>query len=301
MNPHHVALLLAVGAVLLFGVMIVVIVYWLRWQRKTKWPFKNDDKLLRGPGEELKRKITSLDENLVSEAIAGICGGLLAFSFVGPIITKVAGVSSAGALTSALTALLICYSISGWRIARIWKRRQNCYLGWYGERYVAEWLEPVKLQGWRVFHDVPFENNGKKFNVDHVVVGLGGVVAIETKSRRKGKARPGRKDSEVCFNGRSLDWPWGEDTHGLDQAEWNARWLSDWIDAEVGEQVRVSAVLAIPGWWLENKFTHESRPCQVVNPKWLPGFFAKKGPIITPKQVDLISRRLESRCRDVVE
>lgn len=301
MNSHYVGLLIVVGAMVIFVLMMVGIVYWLRWRRRTKWPFKTDDKLLRGPGEELKMRIAYLDERLVFEVMAGMCIGLLSLGLFGDTVAKAAGLHPTQAVGLALTALFTSYSVSGWRIARIWQRRQNNYLGWYGERYVAEWLEPVKLQGWRVFHDVPFENGGKKFNLDHVVVGVGGVVAIETKCRRKGKARPGRKDSEVFFNGRSLDWPWGEDTHGLDQAERNARWLADWIDAEIGEQVRVSPVLAIPGWWLENKSTQELRPCQVVNPKWLPRLFAEKGPILTAKQVDLIARRLDFRCRDVVE
>ena len=301
MKPQYIALLFVVAAIVIFGVMIIGIVFWLRWRRKTKWPFKTDDKLLRGPGEELKVKIAYLDERLVFEVMAGVCLGLLSLGFFGDTVAKAAGLNPAKAFSLGLLAMLTVYSVSGWRIARIWKRRQNCYLGWYGERYVAEWLEPAKLQGWRVFHDVPFENNGKKFNIDHIVVGLGGVVAVETKTRRKGNARPGRKDSEVYFNGRALDWPWGEDTHGLDQAEWNARWLTDWIHAEIGERVSVSPILALPGWWLENKIPQASRACAVVNPQWLPELLAKKRPVLTQKLADLIARRLESRCRDVVE
>jgi hypothetical protein len=301
MNPHYAAFIFVIAAIILFGVMMMGIIYWLRWRRKTKWPFKTDDKLLRAPGEDLKRRIADLDERLVFEVITGICVGLTCMGIFAGMVVKTASLNPVQSVGLGCTAMLISYSISGWRVARIWQRRQNNYLGWYGERYVAEWLEPVKLQGWRVFHDVPFESNGKKFNIDHVVLGLGGVVVIETKCRRKGKARTGRKEGEVFFNGQSLDWPWGEDTHGLNQAEWNAKWLSDWIDAELGEQVRVSPVLAIPGWWLENKITQESRACQVVNPKWLPGFFDKRGSVLTPKQVDLIARRLEFRCRDVVE
>ncbi|HEY4248452.1 MAG TPA: nuclease-related domain-containing protein [Lacunisphaera sp.] len=301
MKPQYIALLFVVAAMVLFVVMIIGIVVWLRWRRKTKWPFKTDDKLLRGPGEELKVKIAYLDERLVFEVMAGICLGLLSVSLFGDTIAKAAGLTPTKAFGLGLFAMLAVYAASGWRIARIWQRRQNCYLGWFGERYVAERLEPAKLQGWRVFHDVPFENNGKKFNIDHIVVGLGGVVAVETKTRRKGNARRGRKDSEVYFNGRALDWPWGEDTHGLDQAEWNAQWLTDWIHAEIGEQVFVSPILALPGWWLENKITQASRACAVVNPKWLPDLLAEKRPVLTQKLADLIARRLESRCRDVVE
>ncbi len=58
---------------LLFGV-----IFFLRWRRKTKWPFKDSDKLLRGPGEGLRRQLTQLDESLLLELAGAILGALLA-------------------------------------------------------------------------------------------------------------------------------------------------------------------------------------------------------------------------------
>ncbi|MDP2139042.1 MAG: nuclease-related domain-containing protein, partial [Candidatus Didemnitutus sp.] len=162
-------------------------------------------------------------------------------------------------------------------------------------------LEPTKLQGWRIFHDVPFSNNGAKFNIDHVAVGPGGVFVIETKTRRKGKPRPGFKDNEVFFDGRDLVWPWGEDNHGLEQAEQNAQWMMNWIRNEIGERVHVSPILALPGWWVEKKPARESRVCAVVNPKWLPGMLGRERAVLDQKTIDLLALRIEAKCRDVEE
>ncbi len=164
---------------------------------------------------------------------------------------------------------------------------------------MAERLQAATLGGWRIFHDVPFVNNGAAFNIDHVAIGFGGVFVIETKTRRKGNARPGFKDHVVFFDGRDLVWPWGEDNHGLEQAERNAVWLTSWIKGEIGEKVNVAPMLALPGWWVERKPSKESRVCRVVHPNWIPGILAEERPVLSPKQVELIALRLEARCRDV--
>lgn len=293
--------LLPAGIVLLYFVIVAGVIYFHRWRRKSRWPFNADDKLLRGPGEELRHRIVKIDEDFLTEAFAGLVVSLLIFASLGTSGSKMLGLSATNTVLLAVTGLVVCFTGSAWRIGRLWQKRQQYYLGWFGERYVGEWLEPAKLQGWRVFHDVPFSSNGAKFNVDHVVVGTGGVLVVETKTRRKGNARPGCKDNQVTFNGRELDWPWGADTHGLEQAERNAQFLAGWIKTELGERVHVTPYLALPGWWLENKPGNNSRLCRVVNPKWLPGILAKESPILTPKQVEQISLRLESRCRDVEE
>lgn len=282
--------------------LIVFVVIWVqRWRRKSRWPFKSEDKLLRGPGEDLRKQLIEIDERFMFEFFGGIFAGatvLVIFTIVGP---KYLAWSPAQSLTFGMVAALGMFALSAWRIARLWQKRQNYYLGWYGERYVAEWLEPAKVQGWRIFHDVPFSNNGAKFNIDHVAVGPGGVFVIETKTRRKGKPRPGFKDNEVFFDGRNLVWPWGEDNHGLEQAERNAQWMMNWIRNEIGERVHVSPILALPGWWVDKKPAQESRVCAVVNPKWLPGMLGRERTVLEQRQIDLIALRIEAKCRDVEE
>lgn len=290
--------LLIITAAIYCGALIGVLAL-ARWQRKSRWPFKLEDRLLRGPGEHLRRRINEMDEQFIGECFGGLMGMLFALGAVGLVGGKLLNLTPQATGLLAVAAALAVMGASLWRVWRLWEERANHYLGWFGERVVGEELAPLTLQGWRVFHDIPFVNNGADFNIDHVVVGLGGVFVIETKTRRKGNARPGFKDNVVFFDGRDLVWPWNEDNHGLEQAEQNALWLTEWIKKELGEKVYVSPMLALPGWWLENKPARESRLCRVVNPKWIPGILSKERPVLTPKQVELIALRLEARCRDV--
>lgn len=292
---HEIVLLLS--AFVYLGLLAALVAY-LRWRRKSRWPFKLEHKLLRTPGESLRRQITEWDEKFLFElfyVLGGVAAALAGMSWVSaslavsvPVFRFVVGL-----------AIALGLGVSLWRVARLWQRRQRLFLGWFGERVVGERLEETKLQGWRIFHDVPFASNGRKFNIDHVAVGLGGIYAFETKARRKGHARPGRKDSEVIFDGRSLDWPWGVDDYGLEQAEANAQTLAAWIKAEIGESVRVAPYLVVPGWFVILKPGATSRSCRVANEKWLNGILTRAAPCLTAKQVELVALRLESRCRDV--
>ena len=58
---------------------------------------------------------------------------------------------------------------------------ESIKLGRDGERVVAEHLQQLVGAGWRVFHDI----QGDGFNIDHVVIGAGGISAVETKTRSK--------------------------------------------------------------------------------------------------------------------
>ena len=49
-----------------------------------------------------------------------------------------------------------------------------------GEEVVGEILEGLVADGWQVIHDVSFGRG----NIDHIVVGPGGLFTVETKSRR---------------------------------------------------------------------------------------------------------------------
>jgi len=180
-------------------------------------------------------------------------------------------------------------------------QKRGDFLGWFGERYVAQWLEPLKADGWKIIHDVPGKAGAKKFNIDHVAVGPGGVFAVETKARRKGHARPGFEDHVVFFDGRELEWPWGRDDHGLEQAERNGVWLAEWIKTETGERVHVSPILALPGWKVKKQIGRDARLSKVVNPKCLPDDLGPLKGVLSDEQVARIAAKLRALCRDVEE
>jgi hypothetical protein len=144
---------------------------------------------------------------------------------------------------------------------------------------------------------MPGETGRERFNIDHVVIGPGGVFAIETRTRPKDGAREGRDDFKVFFDGEQLDWPWGEDRYGIDLAMGNAKWLKNWLVKTTGVLTDVIPVLALPGWSVEAP-AHSS--LRVVNPSWLPDIIDVNVPaVLSAKQIELCARQVEQRCRDV--
>ncbi len=289
--------LLIVYSLIVFGALFVAIQV-LKSRRRPRLPFKPEkERLLRGPGESLRKQVELMDENQIYLLV-----GLLAVPLLGGSIVHFAlkgtGIVSQTAL--ALLPLVVALSLVGfgaWYLAKDMIKRGNYYLGWFGERMVAEELEPLRAKGWEVFHDVPAESGKQEFNIDHVLIGPGGVFSIETKMRRKGHARPGRKDHEVFYDGQVLDWPWDKDRHGLDQAARNATWLRDWLSLMTGERLEVRPILVFPCWYVIPP--NAVHPVSVIHTTYLAGFMNLRKDVLTPKQIDLLSRQLEARCRDV--
>jgi hypothetical protein len=267
--------------------------------RPTRWPFKEEDRLLRGPGESLRKEIGLIDETTLSELAGGTIVSLLVVPF-SVWLARYLGFGNGHALLVAGVAFLTILIGSVWRILGLWKKRQCYHLGWFGERLVAEKLAPLRFSGWRVFHDVPFVNNGKSFNIDHVVVGEGGLFAIETKTRRKGGARDEAIEHEVEFDGVALHWPRQKnDESGLNQAERNAKTLSAWVKEEIGQEVPAMPILVIPGWSLKLTGKLGRRPCRVDSANWIQNTFKGRSLRIPKATVDLLVLRLLAKCRDV--
>lgn len=195
--------------------------------------------------------------------------------------------------------LILLFGIAvnaGW-ISRHFRERRNYLLGYLGEREVAENLEPLLAEGYAIFHDMPCEGAKKDFNIDHVVVGPTGLFAIETKTRRKGRAREGYKEYEVVYDGRRLIWPWAEEDFALVQAQNAAEWLTQWVHKMTGKSIVAKPVLALPGWFVTTKALG---PVSVQNAKNLPSCIRGKGkPVLSADDIKLIRLQLDNRCRDV--
>jgi hypothetical protein len=282
---------------LLFSAAVVSMLIWRSRQRRERPPVKFE--LLRGPGESLRRRVQGFDENLMLWLGGTALIPLFAAVGLAQVVLKlprsfqVAGLAVVGLIT--LAGIAVSAGILYRRLTR-WR---SDFLGYLGERTVGEHLEPLLAQSYRIFHDVPADGAKADFNLDHVVVGLTGVALIETKTRRKGRARPGFKDHVVVFDGSQLIWPWGEDRHGLEQALAEADWLAKWIFQRTGLKVAVKPILTLPGWWVEQK---ARGPVTVVNSKSLPSAIRGNGAAaLSSEQVDLIARQLDTLCRDVTD
>jgi hypothetical protein len=297
-------IIFVLGYELLFLCCVLAMLFWRRYHRKRRNPLPEDFKLLRVPGETQLMWVRKFDENLFLYVIlAGTVPAVITAVLL--LLTK----QLAGWWVLVGLALTLVVFVGVFIVAAHWLTKKlseslDRYLGYFGERYVAEWLDPLREQGWRVFHDLPCKAGEKKFNIDHVAVGPGGVFVIETKTRRKGSARRDRKDNEVFFDGQRLNWPWSEGKHdqeGLVQAERNATWMADTLKAETGVRVHVSPILALPGWWVQEvKPFKDPRLARVANPKWLPKWLGEAPTILNANQVAAIAAKLEERCRDVM-
>ncbi len=291
--------LIVLGYFMLFAACVVALIWRRKSQRKTRLPFGEDLKLLRVPGETQLALVRKLED----ESLIWMFGAALlpVFVFLGlvTITAKLpATLQLGGVAVTLLATAATFYAAAKWFAGKT-TEIGNRYLGYFGERVVGEALEPLKAQGWRVFHDVPCSANGNAFNIDHVAVGPTGVYVIETKTRRKGGARPGFDDHKVYFDGHALVWPWGEDNHGLEQTEQNAEWLSATLFPNIGEFVPVIPILTLPGWWVEMKPARDPRRCRVTNPKGLPKFLPNGPCLLVQAKIDEIAAKLDARCRDV--
>lgn len=119
-------------------------------------------------------------------------------------------------------------------------------LGLDGEIATAQLLDPLKRHGFYVYHDF----QAKEFNIDHVLVGPNGVFAVETKARSKPDRGSNTADAKLTFDGAQLIFPGYKESKSIEQAKRQAKWLNQWLSSAVGEQVPVSPLLVVPGWFL---------------------------------------------------
>jgi hypothetical protein len=291
-------LYIALGYLALFIFGSLGLALWRIKRRNTRPPLET--KLLRGPGETLRKRMAEYDENLIFRLLMASVVPWVPVLVVSWAIVHFAAHAGLpiwfwyGSLIVVFLAALV--PTVRW-VLRDLDHYRAYRLGYFGERVVGEKLNELAGHGYTVFHDVPGKGQKKPFNLDHVAVGPSGVAVIETKTRRKGRARPGYKDHEVAYDGQQLIWPWGEDRHGLEQALWEADWLRHWIFDRTGIDTPVKAILALPGWYVH---MGPRKPVDVVNHEWVCG--AVRGAnvrTLSDSQIDLIARQLDALCRNV--
>jgi Nuclease-related domain len=122
----------------------------------------------------------------------------------------------------------------GWRLRfrpsadiLAWRR------GAAGERRTARLLASLERRGWAVLHDLAIP--GTQANIDHLVIGPGGVIVVDSK-RYRGRLRLDRHG--MVWHGRRL----------LVSALRRVLWAADQADEVLGvAEVQVAAVVAVHG------------------------------------------------------
>jgi hypothetical protein len=150
-----------------------------------------------------------------------------------------------------------------------------------GERHVADVLEELRRDGYKPIHDIVRDG----FNVDHVLVGPGGVFAVETKYR-SGKGEITVRNEGV-FVGDRL-----EEKDCLSQARGNAAAIRELIHESCGRREYVTAIVVFVGdWKIRNKWRDAN--VRVFTPERLLDYLRDQQPQLTCKDIELISSHLE--------
>jgi hypothetical protein len=174
-------------------------------------------------------------------------------------------------------------------IVRCRRERRHWSNGMRGEMATAQSLDRLRSQGCEVFHDVP----GDRGNIDHVVVTPNAVFAVETKWRSK--RGQGAASAEVWFDGKTLQFPGFRDTAAIEQASACAAELGRFLTGRTGEPVRVVPVVALPGWFVQNRPDASTSDTMAINPKMRGMLLKRPGPPMQQAQRNRIANAIADR------
>jgi Nuclease-related domain len=152
--------------------------------------------------------------------------------------------------------------------------------------HIADALEELRSDGYKPVHDIV----GNGFNIDHVIVGPGGVFAIETKYR-SGKGQITFRNTEGVLVGDRL-----EEKDCLKQARANAAAVSDLIRETCGRREWVTPIVVFVGDWKIKDEWHETNT-RVFTPDQLSRYIRNQQPQLTRKEIELIASHLERSAK----
>lgn len=180
-------------------------------------------------------------------------------------------------------------AVSAWRVRSLLPRFRALRQGREGERVVGEFLERMREQGYRVFHDVP----GDGFNLDHVLIGPGGVFTVETKTWSK----PVRGTPSIAYDGEKILVNGQEPERDVTvQARSQSKWLKRLLQESAGRDVFVQPVVVFPGWFVEAP-PGTQREVWVMEPKGLPAFLDRQSQQVSDEDVALYAFHLSRYVR----
>lgn len=240
--------------ILLPALLAALVVWLLRdvLDRKRRYPIEM--RLVHLPGQQLRQRL-EVEARDMTAHIMGLCI-TLPLSVLVWLLSRLRGLDWAtlqfglvdGLYAVVALAMLTYFAVP---LIRTSVRRRRYREGLYAELVTAQQLQRLIPRGCMVFHDVPARDNGRDFNIDHVVIGPHAVFAVETKSRRKPQHR-GKGSARVFYDGTRLKFPGHTETRPVEQAKAQAVWLRRYLATELGESVPVVTVLSLPGWYVDN-------------------------------------------------
>lgn len=264
--------------------------HWLKSPRSS--PLTRD--MLRPPGHSLRVMLSDTYTEIIPNLILLMgFSPLVVFVLLARLYVSRTEVSTFD-ISLGLFLIVVGFVVLYRRIERNARDLLKYSLGLDGEMAVAEELNQLMLVGYRVFHDFPFDYG----NIDHVVVGVSGVYAVETKMR--GKPKKGAEDSSklvVHGDSNELEFPDGRFPIPLAQLKTQSDWLSKYLTSATGFEVEVQSLLTFPGWFIERHGGGMS--FSVFSPRNPTQYFSSRDRKLSPSEVQRIAHQLEQRCRDV--
>ncbi len=237
---------------------------------------------LRYPGQSLDEQIDALAERVLESLLVP---ALALAAALGSWLTFFGGTLWLPLILSAFGAAGVFWC---WRkFPAALRERDNLRLGRNGERKVGQYLEYLRRDGYRVYHDI---TNGDH-NIDHAIIGPAGVFTIETKTISK----PKRGQAEIVYDGvKVLVNGLAPDRDPLPQALAQAREMRQLLRDVTGKDLRVCPVVVYPGWFVNYTGHGTSPDVRVMNPGFLPHFLPAFGKSLTTDEVEELGRMLDA-------
>jgi Nuclease-related domain len=201
---------------------------------------------------------------------AGAAAGLLATQLAPHMMP----LAMAMAMAVAGLGWLLRFHVSADTLA--WRRGAN------GERRSARLLAPLERHGWAILHDLAIP--GSQANIDHLAIGPGGVVVIDSKQYR-GRLR--LDDYGMLWHSHQL----------LVSTLRKVRWAADQADEVLGiADLQIPAIVAVHGANVPWSRVH-SDGATVVPARRVPELLQALPPILGPERVAWLADRARLRFR----
>lgn len=179
-------------------------------------------------------------------------------------------------------------------INRIRKSPHAASPGITGGKSVGQFLEQFRAHGYQIFHNVPGDPaKSEYFNIDHVLIGPGGVFTIQTKDERIPASghRVIKSDRQnVLVNGIQPQ----SDPIKLALAQ--RCYLRNLLIESTGQALPVFPIVVYPGWYVQNKAPGST--VQVLNEKMMSHVLNASVAVLAEDQVHMaayhISRHILS-------
>lgn len=241
---------------------------------------------LRNPGQSIDEEIDKLLDN---EAINYIVASAFFITFAFIEWLRWYNNSPYTPLLYTIVALAITV-FSTVKLIKIKKKITNLKLGRDGERVVGQYLELLRENGCKIFHDII----GEEFNIDHVIVSNYGIFTIETKTYSKPKNRkPNIKYDgvDILIDGKKSQ------KNIIAQARAEAHWLQIMLKESSGKETTIKPVVVFPGWFVNSENAGFNPDVWVLNPKAIWKFISKTKMTLSDEEVALFSYNLSRYIR----